>query len=81
MRMIVVHDGSILWIYSSATNEYDAAPAGGAPVAEDPFQMWRFRSATDFVDGAKFLREETIEIGGAKLDCYVLTVFSGDERK
>ena len=36
--------------------------------------MWRYRGATDFVEGAKFLREETIEIAGFKLDCYVVTV-------
>ena len=30
--------------------------------------MWRYRGATGFVEGAKFLREETIEIAGFKLD-------------
>jgi outer membrane lipoprotein-sorting protein len=83
-RMVVVHDGSFLWIYSPETNEYDAAPAGrgtngaagdqGLAPAEDPFLMWRYRGAADFAEGAKFLREETIEIDGAKVDCYVLTV-------
>ncbi|HTA69548.1 MAG TPA: hypothetical protein VK776_14765 [Bryobacteraceae bacterium] len=36
--------------------------------------MWRYRHAEDFTKGAKFLREESIEITGAKIACFVLTV-------
>jgi outer membrane lipoprotein-sorting protein len=85
-KIIIVHDGSTLWTYSAETNEYasisatelakDAPGDQGdlAPLAEDHFMMWRYRSATDFVEEARLLREETIEIAGAKVDCYVVTV-------
>lgn len=76
-KVIVVHDGSTLWMYSSATGEYvsnPSAPRESGLEPQDPFLMWRFRGAGDFVDGAKLLREETIEAGGAKVDCYVVTL-------
>ena len=85
-KMVIVHNGSTLWTYTPETNEYDSTPAGEltndapgdlgdmAPAFQDHVMMWRYRGATDFVDGAKFLREEATEIGGAKVDCYVVTV-------
>ena len=42
--------------------------------------MWRYRSATDFADTAKYLREESVEIAGVKVACYVVTV-SPEKRK
>ena len=39
----------------------------------DHFMTWRYRDATDFTAGSKFLREEAVEYAGAKVDCYVLT--------
>jgi hypothetical protein len=45
-----------------------------APAAMDHFMMWRYRGAADFADGPKFLREETLEVAGAKIPCFVLTV-------
>ena len=86
-KMIIVHDGSTVWSYWSDTNEYDATPASELthaapgddqadlqPVAMDTFMLWRYRSASDFVGGARILRNEAIEFGGAPVDCYVLTV-------
>ena len=79
-NIIVVHDGSVLWMYSSDTGEYVSAPSvpvkdGAASLeGQDPFLMWRYRGAADWIEGAKFLREETIEIGSGKVDCYLVTV-------
>jgi outer membrane lipoprotein-sorting protein len=38
------------------------------------FLTWRYRSADEFTDGAKILREESVTIAARKIDCYVLTV-------
>ncbi len=40
----------------------------------DQFAMTRYRRAADFIEGAKFLREEAIELAGTKVDCYVVAV-------
>jgi hypothetical protein len=40
----------------------------------DHFMMWRYRDAADFSKPSTFLREETIEVAGAAVACYVLTV-------
>lgn len=83
---IMIHDGSTLWFYLPKSNQYASIPAARItadapgdlgdmmPEAVDHFLMWRYRSAGDFVKGAKFLREESIEIVGAKVACFVLTV-------
>jgi outer membrane lipoprotein-sorting protein len=86
----MIHDGSTLWFYLPKSNQYASIPApalsaNGAgdsgdmrPEAVDHFLMWRYRSAGDFVKGAKLLREESIEIGPAKVACYVVTVSPPD---
>jgi outer membrane lipoprotein-sorting protein len=83
---IMIHDGSTLWFYLPKSNQYASIPAAalsanGAgdsgdmrPEAVDHFLMWRYRSAGDFVKSAKFLREESIEIAGTKVACFVVTV-------
>jgi outer membrane lipoprotein-sorting protein len=40
----------------------------------DDFLIGRFRSAAEHTSGAKFLREETLEIAGKKMDSYVCHV-------
>jgi outer membrane lipoprotein-sorting protein len=84
-KALMVHDGSTLWFYFPESNQYvtfkasdltnDAPGDQGdvAPAAMDHFMMWRYRGAAGFSD-ARFLRDETLEFAGAKVDCYVVTV-------
>ena len=85
-KVIMVVDGSTLWMYEPGSNECCTVPASeltanapgdlgdASPAAMDQFMTWRYRGATGFAEGAKFLRDEAIEFGGAKVDCYVVTV-------
>jgi len=73
-------------MYEPGSNECCTVPASeltanapgdlgdASPAAMDQFMTWRYRGATGFAEGAKFLRDEAIEFGGAKVDCYVVTV-------
>jgi outer membrane lipoprotein-sorting protein len=90
-EVVMVHDGSAVWFYSPKSNQYDSVPAtalidapgdlgDASPEVMDGFMMGRYRGAADHTDAAKFLREETIEAAGAKLACYVVTVFSSGSR-
>ena len=84
--VVTVCDGSTVWFHLRKSNQYASIPLSEAtpgapgdlgdlrPEAVDEFAMMRYRRATDFIEGAKFLREETIELGGTKVDCYVVTV-------
>jgi outer membrane lipoprotein-sorting protein len=83
---LVVDDGSTLWLYFPKPNQYASMPASALtadapgdlgdlrPEAMDYFLTWRYRGASDLAGGAKFLREESIDIAGQKIDCYVVTV-------
>lgn len=44
------------------------------PEAIDYFLTWRYRSAADFAEGARFVRQDSLDIAGAKHACYVVTV-------
>ncbi len=91
-EQVTIDDGSMVWIYLPKVNQYrsfraseltDDAPGDLGdirPEAVDNFLMWRYRSATDFADTAKYLREESVEIAGVKVACYVVTV-SPEKRK
>lgn len=82
---VIVDDGSVIWFYLPKPNQYGSIPAGALapnasgdlgdlmPEVMDHFLMWRYRGAPDFTDGAKFLREDSIEIAGAQVACYVVT--------
>jgi len=81
-----VDDGATLWFYFPKLNQYGSFPASALtadapgdladarPQAMDNFMMWRYRAAADSLDRAKFMREESIEIAGTKIDCYVVMV-------
>ena len=81
-----VHDGSTLWFYFPKSNQYASIPANVLtadspgdsgdlrPEAMDQFMMWRYRGAAALTGGSKFLREDAIEVAGAKVACYVVTV-------
>ena len=83
--MVMVHDGSTLWFYLPKTNQYGFFPAteltadapgdlgDASPEQMDRTMVGRYRGAATFME-AKFLREEGIEFGRAKVACYVLTV-------
>lgn len=83
---VIIDDGSTLWFYFPKPNQYGSIPASTLtadapgdlgdlrPEAMDHFMAWRYRGAADFIDGAKFLREESLEIAGRKIDCYVVTL-------
>jgi outer membrane lipoprotein-sorting protein len=85
-EMLLVSDGSTIWFYLPNPNQYgsislsevtpDAPGDLGdlAPEAMNHFMTWRYRGAADFADGAKFLREETLEVAGGKIPCFVLTI-------
>jgi len=82
----IVCDGSTVWFYQSQSKQYGSLPLSAltaeapgdlwdaSPEAVDSFIMSRYRGATDFAPGAKFLREEAIVYAGAKISCYVLSV-------
>jgi len=81
---VMIHDGSALWFYFPKSNQYGSIPAdqlaadpeGSAhtPEATDRVAMEKYRIAADFTDGAKFLREDEIEVAGAKVGCYVVSI-------
>jgi outer membrane lipoprotein-sorting protein len=83
-QSVTVYDGSVMWMYLPESNQYGSFPGselfndGGdgqdaKPEAMDQAMMSWYRGAGDAADGAKFLREEAIEIAGAKIDCYVVS--------
>lgn len=83
---VIIHDGSAVWFYLPKSNQYGSFPASALtedapgdlgdlrPEAVDQFMMWRYRGAADSINGSKFLREETIGVGGTKVACYVVSV-------
>jgi outer membrane lipoprotein-sorting protein len=85
-KAILVDDGATIYCYLPQMNGYasfsaseltgDAPGDAGdmRPEAVDHYLMWRYRGAADFAATARFLREETIEIAGAKVPCYVVAV-------
>jgi outer membrane lipoprotein-sorting protein len=84
--VLMVHDGSTVWFYWPKSNQYSSFPASELtndapgdlgdlrPEAIDDFMMSRYRDAGDYTGGATLLREETIDIRGVTVDCYVLHV-------
>jgi outer membrane lipoprotein-sorting protein len=81
----MVDDGAAVWFYFPGANRYWSIPASALttdrgdsrdlmPESVDGFILGRFRHAADFASGSRFLREETIDAGGSKVDCYVLSV-------
>lgn len=86
----LVYDGSDVWFYLPKVNRYgsfssSALTAGNSgdlgdlkPEAMDRFVMGRFRRAADFAGGAQLLREESIEIAHAKVNCLVVMVLTRD---
>ena len=83
-EVVMIHDGSALWFYLPKSNQYGSIPADKlavdregsthTPEATDRVAMEKYRVAADFADAAKFLREDEIEVAGAKVGCYVVSV-------
>lgn len=90
-KVIVVSDGSGVWFYMSKSNQYGFVPASVLienavgdwgdlrPEAVDNFMMSRYRTAADFRQGARLLREERINFAGKNVDCYVLSLPQSSE--
>ncbi len=82
---VAVHDGAALWFYLPESNQYLSIPASeltedapgdlgdARPEAMDRFIMIRYRGAAEYAPGAKMVREEAVDFGGAKAQCYVVT--------
>jgi len=84
---IVVLDGAAIWFYDSDLNQYTSAPAAsiGKDLPDelkqnrvDDSAMSRFRTARDSAAKARFLREEEVQVGGARIACFVLSVPEGE---
>jgi outer membrane lipoprotein-sorting protein len=81
---VLVHDGAALWFYLPKSNEYtsmtadqlarDPEASAHTPQATDRIALQKYRVAADFIDGARLLNEEDIEIGTSKRACYVVSV-------
>jgi outer membrane lipoprotein-sorting protein len=82
---VMIHDGATLWFYLPKSNQYLSIPAdqlapdndqgrGNTPEQMDRVVMQKYRAAADFIKGAKFLREDEIQVGAANVACYVISV-------
>jgi outer membrane lipoprotein-sorting protein len=83
---VIICDGSLVWFYVRKTNQYASFPLSEVttdapgdlgdlrPEEIDLFVMDRFRHAADFIEGAKYLREEAVDLAGKKVDCYVVAI-------
>jgi len=83
--VVIVDDASSVWFYMPKANQYGSFPASALtadapgdlgdlrPAAVDHFIMYRYRTA-DLNEETKYLRDETIDYAGAKVDCYVVSV-------
>jgi outer membrane lipoprotein-sorting protein len=86
---VTVSDGAKLWFYLPSENQYgsidlkDLSDAAGdladiRPEAFDRSVTGHYRNAAK-MEGARILREEAIEFGGAKVDCYVVALAAGKQ--
>ena len=85
-QMLIVNDGSTVWMYAASNNQYLAFPAnelagdnGGAsddvkPESMNSLMLFRYREAADLAPHANFLRQETIMFKGAQIRCYVISL-------
>ena len=75
-----VFDGQTVWDYRFASNEFTKQPQASykrseTDVARDPVERYE---KLDVVGGqVRYLREEPLEIRGAKVDCYVVEEIPG----
>jgi outer membrane lipoprotein-sorting protein len=83
----VVYDGATITFYDPESNMYAVYPATALgdtlpddlePDGVDFFIMSRFREAAKNGGAATFLREEALEVAGAEVPCYVLSVRRGN---
>jgi outer membrane lipoprotein-sorting protein len=80
-RILIVADGKNVWLYQAQPNQYSRKAQ--APEPDETFSYfdvfllpYRFGSADE--SDARLLREESIEIGSTKADCYVIQFQSPD---
>jgi outer membrane lipoprotein-sorting protein len=79
----MILDGANVWFYEPDLNQYASYPASALghdlpdelePSGVDFFTMSRYREAAKRVDLAKFLREDEIQVGPARVACYVVSM-------
>ena len=83
---LTIYDGTTLWFYFPKTNVYAAYSTEELKQgALDPGSPWQpedmnllfledFRNSEDHANGARFVREDVLQFGGARTDCYVLSI-------
>ncbi len=76
-QTVLIRDGSSAWWYHPRTNEYvilasDQLPDKGNPESFVAMAIGRFREAGH--SPGRFLREELLEVKGAKVACYVVSL-------
>ena len=80
-KILIVADGKTVWAYQARPNQYTRKAQAKEPDEKfsyfDVFLlMYRFGAADE--SDAKVLREESIEVGNTKADCYVIQFQSPD---
>jgi len=84
---VVVSDGQTTWTYLPKAKLYKEAP-GGISEATDPFtehlaENWqlifgRFRDVSQLAASATREKDESVEVGGDKVECYVVKLRTPD---
>jgi len=75
MDSTLVSDGQFTWFYVGAMKKYTKKPAAGSPEALAESVMPGASSMTGMLKdltSARVAREETLDVGGLKRDCYVV---------
>lgn len=87
----IVDDGSAVWLYLPKLKQYGSIPASALdkpdsgdlsdlrPASMNAFVIGRYRGAAQFAPAAILLREEAIEFGGSKVECFVLSIAARQE--
>jgi len=80
-RMVITGDGARVWTYASGFKEYTVDEVERPAATESPFVQQfatllfiRYIGFTELADQARLTREETIEAGGARTDCFVVAI-------
>jgi len=81
----IIDDGSVIWFYMPKVNQYSSIPVSALndaaagdladlkPERQDDSAMGRYRHA-DRSEESHYLRDESVDYAGTKVDCYVLSV-------
>lgn len=70
--MLMVFDGSTMWIYMSSFNKYTKLPLSSAASSAQPDSFFGYQSVATDVKEAKILRSEKLQVNGSHADCWVV---------